>query len=199
MVRGWLSHAHRIPGWLSDLEACQLYELAQRATLAVELGSWQGKSSVIIAGGLSEKPDARLFCVDPFGKDENAEYQRLYYDPLLETMERAQEQAFADHIRQAGLSSIVQVVRGYSFDVVRTWTTPIDLLFIDANHEYEAVRRDFEQWTPFLGVGGVVALHDVSSAWPGPIRVRDEMLQPPVFGPFFQVDSLAWAVKIANQ
>jgi hypothetical protein len=113
-------------------------------------------------------------------------------------MERTQEQAFGDHIRQSGVSSIVTAIRGYSYEVARTWTDPIDLLFIDANHEYESVRRDFEQWTPFVRVGGIVALHDVSATWPGPMRVRDEKLQPPLFGPFSQVDSLAWAVKTAK-
>jgi len=112
-------------------------------------------------------------------------------------MERTQEQAFSDHIQQSGLSPVVHAIRGYSFDVVRAWTIPIDLLFIDANHEYEAVHRDFEQWKPFVRAGGVVALHDVSPAWPGPTRVRDESLQPPIFGAFSQVDSLAWAVKAA--
>ncbi len=171
--------------------------LPERTPIAVELGSWQGKSSVMIAGGLARRPGARLYCVDPFGLDENPEYQRLYYTPLLAKMGRTLEQAFSDHIRQSGLSSIVEAVCGYSFEVVQTWTTPIDLLFIDANHEYEAVQRDFEQWEPFVRIGGIVALHDASPAWPGPTRVRDERFQLPKFDTFTQVDSLVWAVKIA--
>lgn len=39
---------------------------------------------------------------------------------------------------------------------------PIDFLFIDGDHRYESVRRDFELYTPLVGRGGVVALHDVS-------------------------------------
>jgi predicted O-methyltransferase YrrM len=202
-VDHWLCHSHRIQGWLSDAEAHQLYMLAREvpsgAPTAVELGSWQGKSSVMIAGGLAGRPGGRLFCIDPFGTDENPEYQRLYYDPLLSNMERTQKQAFSDHLEQSGLSPIVQAIRGYSFEIIRTWTLPIDLLFIDANHEYDSVHRDFEQWKPFVRAGGVVALHDASPAWPGPTRVRDENLQPPMFGTFSQVDSLAWAVKTTSQ
>ncbi len=198
----WLRQAQLIPGWLTDAEARQLYALghgvADHETVnAVEIGSWQGKSSVMIAGGLAQHPDARLHCVDPFGMDENPEYQRLYYTALIENMDRTLEQAFTEHIRQSGLSGVARAVRGYSFDIVRQWTTPIDFLFIDANHEYECVRRDFEQWTPFVTIGGVVALHDAIPSWPGALRVRDENLQPPKFGVFSQVDSLAWAVKIA--
>ena len=151
----------------------------------------------MLAGGMTGKPGAHLYCVDPFETDENPEYQRLYYDPLLSEMDGTQEQAFLVHIRQSGLSSVVKPVRGYSFDIVRDWTLPIDLLFIDANHEYESVLRDFEQWEPFVRTGGTVALHDVSPQWPGPVRVRDERLQPPRFARYSQVDSLAWSIKIA--
>jgi len=201
-VHYWLSHSNRIPGWLTDSEACQLYTLArdilpERTPIAVELGSWQGKSSVMIAGGLAGKRDARLYCVDPFGTDENPEYQQRYYSPLLSAMDRTLEQAFSDHMRQSGLSSIAEAVRGYSFEIVQTWTIPIDFLFIDANHEYESVNRDFEQWEPFLKIGGIVALHDVSASWPGPTRVRDERFKLPKFDAYSQTDSLAWAIKIA--
>jgi predicted O-methyltransferase YrrM len=201
-VQHWLWHSNRIPGWLTDSEACQLYTLArdippELTPTVVELGSWQGKSSVMIAGGLAGRPGARLYCVDPFGRDENPEYQRLYYDHLVSSMERSLEQAFSDHMRQSGVSSITEAIKGYSFEVVQTWTRPIDFLFIDANHEYEAVQRDFEQWEPFVRIGGIVALHDVSPSWPGPTRVRDERFQLPKFDTFSQVDSLVWAVKTA--
>jgi MMP 1-O-methyltransferase len=151
----------------------------------------------MIAGGLAGRPGARLYCVDPFGADENPEYQSRYYAPLLSRMDRTLEQAFSDHISQSGLSSIAEAVRGYSFEIVQSWTIPIDLLFIDANHEYESVRRDFEQWESFVRIGGVIALHDASEFWPGPTRVRDEKFQPPKFDTFSQVDSLVWAVKTA--
>lgn len=38
---------------------------------------------------------------------------------------------------------------------------PIDLLFIDGDHAYESVKRDFELYTPLVRPGGIVALHDI--------------------------------------
>jgi predicted O-methyltransferase YrrM len=38
----------------------------------------------------------------------------------------------------------------------------IDFLFIDGDHSYEGVRRDFELYSPLVRSGGVVAFHDVS-------------------------------------
>jgi cephalosporin hydroxylase len=39
---------------------------------------------------------------------------------------------------------------------------PIDLLLIDGDRHYATVKADIENWTPRLGVGGVVIFHDYS-------------------------------------
>jgi predicted O-methyltransferase YrrM len=38
---------------------------------------------------------------------------------------------------------------------------PVDFLFIDADHTYAGVRRDFELYAPLVRPGGLVAFHDV--------------------------------------
>lgn len=40
--------------------------------------------------------------------------------------------------------------------------SPIDLLFIDADHTYEGVKRDWEMYSPLVRPGGIVAFHDVA-------------------------------------
>jgi cephalosporin hydroxylase len=37
----------------------------------------------------------------------------------------------------------------------------IDLLFIDADHRYQGVKRDFELYSPLVAPGGVIGLHDI--------------------------------------
>lgn len=39
---------------------------------------------------------------------------------------------------------------------------PVDFLFIDGDHSYAGVRRDFEMYAPLVRSGGIVAFHDVS-------------------------------------
>lgn len=41
----------------------------------------------------------------------------------------------------------------------------LDFLFIDGDHTYEGVRRDFETYAPLVREGGVIAIHDIV---PGP-------------------------------
>jgi hypothetical protein len=189
---------------LTDGEANSLFEMARSRTdqldpVIVELGSWQGKSSVLLAAGVCGARNARVFCVDPFGADENPQYQADFYGPLAAKMSHSLEQGFERNIRRCGLTHIVQALKGYSYEVVRYWKNPIDVLFVDANHDYERVHRDFLLWSPFVKAGGIVALHDVSPLWPGPSRVMAEELQPPEYGDLHQVDSLAWAVKRSVQ
>jgi glycosyltransferase involved in cell wall biosynthesis/predicted O-methyltransferase YrrM len=196
----WVSVARRIPGWLTDAEANGLFEIARSREpfgdlVIVELGSWHGRSSVLLAAGLRGKANARLYCIDPFGQDENPELQAREYDPLLRRMPYSLEEGFRRTVRRCGVAHIVEAVKGYSYDVVRTWDRAIDVLFIDASHEYDAVHRDFRLWSPFVKLGGIVALHDVSPVWPGPSRVMAEDLQPPDYAEVQQVDSLVWAVK----
>lgn len=38
---------------------------------------------------------------------------------------------------------------------------PYSLVFIDADHTYEAVRADWENYRPMVAVGGAVAFHDI--------------------------------------
>lgn len=74
-------------------------------------------------------------------------------------------------------------IKDYSYNVVKTWTEEISYIFIDADHRYEAVKRDFEDWFPFVEQGGIISLHDSAvnrggaPCWPDPSRLADELLK----------------------
>lgn len=38
---------------------------------------------------------------------------------------------------------------------------PIDFLFIDGDHHYDATMRDFELYKPLIKSGGIIAFHDI--------------------------------------
>jgi predicted O-methyltransferase YrrM len=71
-----------------------------------------------------------------------------------------------------------------SVDAARGWSTPIDFLFIDGDHNEEAVRRDWETWHRFIVTGGCVVFHDArefQGGWPvsadGPVRVVNSLFK----------------------
>jgi predicted O-methyltransferase YrrM len=46
-------------------------------------------------------------------------------------------------------------------EVMRMLGGPIDLLFIDADHYYAGVKKDFDLWSPHVRPGGFVVFHDI--------------------------------------
>jgi cephalosporin hydroxylase len=42
----------------------------------------------------------------------------------------------------------------------------VDFLFIDGDHTYEGVKRDYELWSPLVRSGGIVAFHDIGPDQP---------------------------------
>lgn len=42
----------------------------------------------------------------------------------------------------------------------------LDFLFIDGDHTYEGVRKDFEMYGKLIGKGGIIAFHDIVSGPP---------------------------------
>jgi len=57
-----------------------------------------------------------------------------------------------------GLSQDYNIL-GAVYDVLKE--RKIDILFIDGDHKYEAVKKDFEMYSPLVGSPGMIILHDV--------------------------------------
>ena len=75
------------------------------------------------------------------------------------------------------------LIEDYSWNVAPKWNTPLDFLFIDGDHHYEAVLRDYNDWTPHLKLHGLLAVHDSRMHRPGgpnfhegPSRLVDELV-----------------------
>ena len=121
----------------------------------VEIGSCEGRSACYILDPLKDKQShATLHCID------------LWELGLGETPPKHSApvayKRFKANIKSIGVAGHVHVYKGRSSVVAKTWTTPIDLLFIDGSHLYADVKLDYECWSPFVQVGGVMAFHDTN-------------------------------------
>ena len=150
-------------GWLAPTEAATLFCLA--ATLQtdkpviVEIGSYVGKSSICLAAGLQHQgKGGRLYCVDPFDETDQLHYLDLSREFKLGTIYESFQKNVADYPN-------VTAVPGFSARVaLHADVIPlaIDMLFIDGNHTYSAVKTDVLSWVPSLKPGGILAMHDVN-------------------------------------
>jgi len=141
-----------IPGWLSEAQARLLWERALRlpagATM-LEIGSHQGRSTVVL-GLAARQAGARLVAVDPFVEG------RLFGGS-------ATRRRFEDNVERCGVGDVVELRAEASTRLRPSWTTPLDLLYVDGKHDYWTVADDL-RWAEHLPDGADVLLHDAFSS-----------------------------------
>ena len=150
-------------------ECALLMQLAARVHegVIVELGSYRGRSTVALALGSKRGARVPVHAVEPHARFTGVLGAEFGPEDRL---------AFERNIARSGADDLVQHIARHSEKAVEGWSQPIGLLWIDADHAYEAVRRDFSLWTRHLTPGGVVALDDSTVPGIGPYRVVQESL-----------------------
>lgn len=183
--------ARDVPGFLLEQEARFLGTMAvcaPRDGVIVEIGSFKGKSTVLL-GKLAQRYGlGPIVAIDPhtFHNVELAEHRS--------SPEATSYNSFLENLKSAGVSNAVEVHRSFSSEVAATWNRPIRLLWIDGDHSYTGAKSDFDGFVPHVLPHGFVALHDALHEFAGPIRVFvEDMLRSDRFGAAGFVHSIAWA------
>jgi predicted O-methyltransferase YrrM len=130
----------------------------------VEVGCWKGKSSSYLAVEiLNSGKDIKLICVDTFdGSAEHVIKNSPFYEPLLEQKDGLYNE-FLKNIDP--VKDIVEIVRSASLDAAdKIANDSVDLVFIDAAHDYDSVYQDIKYWLPKVKEGRFLAGHDVAYA-----------------------------------
>ncbi len=138
-------------GWLTDDQAEMLWDQAARIPATgclVEVGSHQGKSTSVLAA--SAPVGARIVAVDLFEEG---------FGPGSDVA----RQRFEDNLARLGLRDRVDLRPVSSAEALATWSAPIDLLYIDAAHDYTNVVHDLG-WVDHVRPGGCVLVHDAFSS-----------------------------------
>lgn len=65
-------------------------------------------------------------------------------------------------LKQLKLDNVVILKDDFS-KLAKRWKLPIDILHIDGDHDYESVKKNFEEWAPFVKPTGVILIHDTES------------------------------------
>lgn len=147
-----------------------LYGLARslKPRVAVEIGSARGKSASYVGRALKENGSGKLYAIDPHTRTDWNDIESV---DTLSLMRR--------NLKSLGVESQVEIVREMSHSVATRWSLPIDLLFIDGDHSYDGVKRDWELFSPFVTSFGLVVFHD--TIWdlrPDPRYSRADMGVP---------------------
>jgi len=179
-----------IDGFLTDREGWLLFQLARSCRIGciVEIGSWQGKSTVWIGLGTQSTSKLRVYAIDPHigSKEHQIHGQRIW------TLKK-----FEENICRAGLKDIISPIVEFSENARYLFNQPISLLFIDGAHDYESVKKDYELWSPLVVDGGYVVFHDTQQI--GVKRVADSVLRNHCFRKVYFQDTICCGTKVLRR
>jgi predicted O-methyltransferase YrrM len=180
LKRARVSHAEKLFSYTSrpELEALlNLALLCPDGANALEIGSHLGKSACYLASGLAAR-SAHLYCVDTWQN---------------ETMPEGESDTFYEFQQNTkAINGTVTKLKKPSQEVcVTDIKIPLHLVFIDGDHNYDAVKADFDKITPWLADDGVIAFHDYLY-FQGVSRVIGEALSTGKWMMLGQVENLMW-------
>ena len=148
-----------------------LAERAAEAENIAEIGVFAGRSTIRMVeaqGGVG-----KLWAIDHWQGVPDDQTQHVIYKDLRQT-----ERNFRLRMRPYIKAGRVQVLKMASLEgadwVARNVGPILDLIFLDGDHRYGALRADIQAWRPLLRAGGILAGHDYH--WPGVKRAVDECL-----------------------
>ncbi len=147
-----------IDGWLTTKEAIALFRIAKRLKrkcTIVEIGTWKGKSTFVLAKGLGSKGE--IICIDPF--DATAPFdkasEKTYKSKTSKTSLFLQ---FKRKMVKLKVWNKITPFKGYSSEY--NSKRAIDFLFIDGDHSKKGCMFDFAKFSPLIKKGGFIGFHD---------------------------------------
>ena len=149
-----------VQGWLSKTEGEWLSKVCGGKTV-LEVGSFYGRSTICIA-----QTARRVVSVDTHAGDSNTGTANTF-------------ETFRKNLVQHKVHMKVDAKVG-DFQTVgpKLPRQAYDVIFIDACHEYDAVKLDIATAEPLLKPGGIWAFHDYKAPYhPGVRRAVDEFLR----------------------
>jgi precorrin-6B methylase 2 len=131
-----IEYRNNIEGWMKPVELDWLYKAAKGMQTIVEIGSWKGKSTAALCSACK----GTVYSVDTFKgsaseKEEHAEAkQRDIYQDF-----KANTKQFKNLVSY----KMTSLKASKKFK-----DKSVDMVFIDGEHTYEAVKQDIELWLP---------------------------------------------------
>ena len=169
MTPAILEHPAAVPGWFHHGPTILALVEQHRPTVCVELGTWLGASAIPVARAI-QRWGGTVTCVDTWAGDLSG-HPHVPQPPWMLV-------ACARNIVEAGVGASVRLIPATTQAAAGTWCQPIDYLYIDAAHDYDAVRADLRAWAPKVRPGGVIAGDDYGNRlFPGVRQAWDEFEQ----------------------
>lgn len=179
-------------GWMGKRPSRWLQKRARKRSRIIEVGVWKGRTTALLAR--SAPWSARIWAVDNWRGTPDDEGQHALYSEQADETGDAVYYEFYKNLEtpiQAGRVFPVRMDSVAAADhLLAQYGRTFDMVFLDADHRYEAVRADIVAYSRLLIPGGLLCGHDYSERWPGVVQAVDE------FFPHRKKRSTIWSVKV---
>lgn len=154
LISGFFYWPNTFPTAVDEATAYFLYSLIRliQPDVVIEIGTAKGNSAISIGQALKDNGRGKLYTMDPNEHD------------IVNIA-----------IKKSHLKKYINYIIDYSNNVIpKLNLIKADLVFIDGDHSYESVKKDFDLVKNLIPSGGIVIFHD--SIWfEGPRRVIKEI------------------------
>jgi glycosyltransferase involved in cell wall biosynthesis len=159
-VRKRLAHKYKLPGgWFYGEDIAEYRRLVEDVPIGGtigELGCAYGRSICSVADIIKRK-NLKVIVVDCFTgtKNEPGSWDTRNF-----------RKEFEYNIERFGIKDFVEIYEGLTTEVVsQIPNNKFDLLFIDADHAYWAVKKDINDWESKIKKGGTISGHDYNNGF----------------------------------
>jgi hypothetical protein len=179
----------KIDGWFTfpNLYSQLVRVLPEKGTF-VEVGVWKGRSlAYFIVEAINANKNFNIYAVDtwegsPEHKSDNAIINNTLFEEFTDNLTSVKDKFKALQMTSKQASELFK-------------NESIDGIFIDAAHEYEAVKEDLELWYPKVKSGGYFCGHDYSAGWPGVVQAVNEFFVNKPNELIIAGPELSWAAR----
>ena len=197
-----------IPGWTPIDQLHTLFTLVMASSHLkgdiLEVGSWCGRSSVVLALASRLSDNSPVICIDlfPSRKDwhqnpdgsysfevtvDDKRYagyqdQTVWQEPFERDIAPLYEKhdsiydLFMENVTRKGFSNLIHPIQGTSEKLADFPEFRCRLAFLDGDHSYEAVLRDIENVERHLVPGGWITFDDAFTCYEGVDRAIRERI-----------------------
>jgi len=129
-----LEYTNDIEGWMSNGELNWLYLQAKKMKSIAEIGSWKGRSTHALLSGCK----GTVTAIDHFrgSKGEEKEHR-----------EAKEKDIYQEFLNNVGEFKNLKVLK-MTGDKASEKVDKADMVFIDGEHTYDAVKNDIQKWLP---------------------------------------------------
>ena len=175
------THIDELDGLITPEVGRVLHRYAMKVPVGqaiVELGSYHGKSTAFLALGSRDGNDQVVYAVDTWSEEHSA-----WRRSVMERIPSPKLETFQEQLASIGLLDRVEPYTGTTTDAAAEYADalrddavdPVGLLYIDADHSYDAVMADFNAWRDLMAPDGVMIFDDYTKSNPGVVKAFREL------------------------